>query len=142
MVKRLTEKTDITQAYKLLKELRTDLDYEEYLDLYQNMQKNGYELFAYIDQHEMKALAGVSIQTNFYNKKHLYIYDLVTKKTDRSKGYGAKLISYLCEYSKEQGCQYIALESGIQRLDAHRFYEEKMNFDKFCYSFRLKLDFE
>lgn len=32
--------------------------------------------------------------------------------------------------------EYVALESGIRRIEAHRFYEEKFNYDKWCFSFR------
>lgn len=36
--------------------------------------------------------------------------------------------------AREKGAQYVSMESGIQRKNAHRFYEEKMNYEKWCYS--------
>ncbi|SDC74796.1 GNAT family N-acetyltransferase [Shouchella lonarensis] len=138
MIHQLTKETDIKLAYDLLHTLRPDLSHEAFTHLFQDMQQSGYAIFGYMEGQELTAIAGVAIQTNFYNKKHLYVYDLVTKETARSKGYGAKLITYLSDYAREQGCQYIALESGLQRLNAHRFYE-RMGFEKFCYSFRLDL---
>ncbi|MEY8734403.1 hypothetical protein AB9M92_19405 [Peribacillus frigoritolerans] len=42
-------------------------------------------------------------------------------------------------WAKENGAEYVALESGIQRNEAHRFYEEKLDYDKWCYSFRKTL---
>ncbi|MCM3316594.1 hypothetical protein M3603_07865 [Rummeliibacillus stabekisii] len=49
-------------------------------------------------------------------------------------------MTYLEEIALKNQCVYIALESGLARLDAHRFYEDKNNFDKFCYSFRKPLN--
>ncbi|MCA1054212.1 GNAT family N-acetyltransferase [Rossellomorea aquimaris] len=74
-----------------------------------------------------------------YNKHHLYIYDLITSSSHHSKGYGERLLHYIHTYAKENGAEYVALESGISRSDAHRFYEEKLTYDKWCYSFRKKL---
>lgn len=41
----------------------------------------------------------------------------------RSFGIGAKLLMQAEEYIKSKGCKTIELTSGIQREDAHRFYE-------------------
>ncbi|MBK3496525.1 GNAT family N-acetyltransferase [Viridibacillus sp. YIM B01967] len=122
-----------------MKELRTDLTLDSFLCLFDVMEQEGYELYALYDEDTIQALAGITIKTNFYNKKHLYIYDLVTTSKARSSGYGKDIMLFLQEYATKNNCQYIALESGLQRLDAHRFYEDKINFDKFCYSFRKEV---
>ena len=136
---RITERAALIKSFEIMKELRTDLTLESYLELYEVMEQEGYELYALYNDTEIQALAGVAIKTNFYNKKHLWVYDLVTRSASRSSGYGKELMQFLTDYALENNCVYIALESGLQRLDAHRFYEEKLEFERFCYSFRKSL---
>lgn len=90
-------------------------------------------------ENEIVSLAGLSWRINFYNKRHIFIYDLVTDVSQRSFGYGEKLLQYIHDWANENGAEYVALESGLQRIDAHRFYEDKLNYDKWCYSFRKSL---
>ena len=42
----------------------------------------------------------------------------------RSKGYGKQLLLFVETVANENNAACIALESGLQRLEAHRFYEE------------------
>jgi GNAT superfamily N-acetyltransferase len=52
----------------------------------------------------------------------LYVDDLVTDETIRSKGYGKQLLDWLIAEARRTGCQTFELDSGVQRFDAHRFY--------------------
>lgn len=123
-------------SFKVMGQLRTHLSEEPYLELLEKMAAEGYKLFALYDEAEIAALAGVIIQTNLYDGRHVFVYDLITDGRKRSKGYGAELISFLERWGKEQGCERIALTSGVQRKDAHRFYQEKMGFHIPSYSFK------
>ena len=55
----------------------------------------------------------------------MYVDDLVTLSEQRSKGYGAKLLFWLKEYAAREGCVQMHLDSGIQRKEAHQFYERE-----------------
>ncbi|MEK4522485.1 GNAT family N-acetyltransferase [Psychrobacillus sp. FSL W7-1493] len=138
-VEELSTRDQWTEAFPLMNQLRTDLTLETYIDLLQEMQKDGYKLCALYVQEKMVSLIGYSWRTNFYNKRHIFVYDLITDTTQRSGGYGEKLLKYIHEYAKENGAEYVALESGLQRKEAHRFYENKFEYDKWCYSFRKTL---
>ena len=127
------------QAFPVLKQLRTELTEHTYLDLLREMKREGYQLFALLINNQIVSLAGIGIRTNFYNGRHVYIYDLITDSSHRSFGYGNKLLSYIHHWALENGAEYVALESGLQRIDAHRFYEEKLDYEKWCYSFRRAL---
>ncbi|MFI8684626.1 GNAT family N-acetyltransferase [Rossellomorea sp. NPDC077527] len=138
-IKELQTRSEIIQAYPVMHELRTDLSEETYLALFGEMGKEGYRLFAlYVDE-EIVSLTGIGERVNFYNKHHIYIYDLITSPNHRSKGYGKLLLEYVHRLAGELGVEYVALESGLARRDAHRFYEEKLGYEKWCYSFRKKL---
>ncbi len=50
------------------------------------MKEENYKLFSLRNEDdEVVSLAGVAICTNFYNKKHVFVYDLVTAEAHRSK---------------------------------------------------------
>jgi GNAT superfamily N-acetyltransferase len=132
----LTTTDQWIEAFPIMNQLRSDLVEETYLDLLSEMKEDGYRLFALFAEGHIIALAGVSFRVNFYSKHHVFIHDLITDASHRSLGYGEKLLSFIRNWAKENGAEYVALESGIQRMDAHRFYEEKFNYDKWCYSFR------
>lgn len=141
-IENIVELTTIKQweeAFPVMKQLRTDLVIENYLELLGEMKKDGYRLFAFYAGNRIVALTGISLRVNFYSKRHVFIYDLVSDVDHRSQGYGEKLLNYIHIWAKENGAKYVALESGLQRIDAHRFYEEKLHYDKWCYSFRKTL---
>ena len=131
--------SNLLDTFSLISQLRTDLSENEYQDSFKTMQAEGYQMIALVEDNSIKALAGFTIQTNFYNKKHLFLYDLVTDSEVRSKSYGNKMMKHLEEIASDNACKYVALESGLVRLDAHRFYEDKNDYDKFCYSFRKSI---
>ncbi|MFZ4451708.1 GNAT family N-acetyltransferase [Salibacterium aidingense] len=135
----LTKTTEWKKAFPVIKQLRTHLTEDTYLELLEEMRSSGYRLFGMFVDDTIAAAAGVRINVNFYNFRHVFIYDLVTDSSYRSHGYGEKLLHYIHEWAKENGAEYAALESGIQRKDAHRFYEEKLHYEKWCYSFRKKI---
>ncbi|MDQ0882180.1 GNAT superfamily N-acetyltransferase [Peribacillus sp. V2I11] len=138
-IQELTNKEQWLEAFPIMNQLRTDLTQKTYLELLEEMRMDGYCLFALYKDNRIVSLAGLSWRVNFYNKRHVFIYDLVTDAAHRSSGSGEKLLNYLHNWAKENGASYVALESGIQRNDAHRFYEEKLDYDKWCYSFRKTL---
>lgn len=127
------------QAYPVMNELRTDLSEKTYLALVEEMRKEGYRLFALYEDDEIVSLAGIGERVNFYNKHHMYIYDLITSSNHRSKGYRKQLLEYVHRLADEIGVKYVVLESGLERRDAHRFYEEKLGYEKWRFSFRKKL---
>lgn len=141
-IENVVELTTVKQweeAFPVMKQLRTDLVKETFLRLLGEMNKDGYRLFALYAGNQIVALTGISWRVNFYSERHVFIYDLVTDVHHRSQGYGEKLLNYIHIWAKENGAIYVALESGVQRIDAHRFYEEKFHYDKWCYSFRKNL---
>lgn len=135
----LTTKAQWKEVFPIMKQLHSDLVEKTYLELLSEMNEGGYRLFALFADHRIVALAGIFLRVNFCSKRHVYISDLVTDDSHRSLGYGEKLLFYIHNWAIENGAEYVALESGIQRKEAHRFYEEKCKYDKWCFSFRKKL---
>lgn len=139
-IKELTTEEEFRRAYPVMNELRTHLmDIGEYEGALSEMRRGGYRLFAALDRDDIVALAGVAIRTNFYYGRFLYVYDLITSESERSKGHGKVLLDHLEELARTDGCQTIALSSGVQRADAHRFYEDKMDYERASYVFKKTL---
>ena len=57
-----------------------------------------------------------------YSGRELYCDDLITDETLRSTGVGQALIAYMEKVANEFNCDCLALDSGTQRQQAHKFY--------------------
>jgi GNAT superfamily N-acetyltransferase len=140
VIREFTTKEDWLQAFPVLHELRPHLNEATYLDLLMEMRKEGYKMFALLEKGEVVAVTGVIILTNLYYGRHVYVNDLVTHSSARSKGFGEKLITYVEQWGRENDCKNIALSSGMQRTDAHRFYQEKMAYERPSFVFKKLLE--
>ncbi|MDF1507929.1 GNAT family N-acetyltransferase [Robertmurraya sp. DFI.2.37] len=131
---------DWKQAFPVMKQLRTHLNEEEYLQLIgEAAEKENYKMFALLENETIVAVAGIMPMITLYNGKFIWVCDLVTDCHHRSKGYGEALLNHVHQWSKDNGYDVISLSSGLQRHDAHRFYEEKMDYAKVSYVFYKKL---
>jgi GNAT superfamily N-acetyltransferase len=130
---------EVRAAFPLMQELRTPLTEARYAEAVAEMVAEGYRLFALKSDGVAVALAGVSIATNLYYGRYLWVYDLVTTESERSRGYGRRLLQHLEELARQEGCDTIALSSGVQRTDAHRFYEARMGYERASFVFRKEL---
>ncbi len=115
---------ELEPIYELLKQLREQLSYKEFEDLIYDMRHMEYKMIGLLERGELITYAGVAVQTNLYHKRHLYVFDLVTDKKHRAKGYGKEMLEYLVDYAKTAMCENIVLSSGFAREDAHKFYEQ------------------
>ncbi|MBK8323580.1 MAG: GNAT family N-acetyltransferase [Betaproteobacteria bacterium] len=57
-----------------------------------------------------------------FSGRELYCDDLVTDEALRSKGAGKAMIAYMESVARARGCDVLALDSGCQRQQAHKFY--------------------
>jgi GNAT superfamily N-acetyltransferase len=135
-IRELTTEAEWREAFPVLEELRDHLTETTYLEYLREMREEGYHLFAVFEDEGVLAVAGAGIRTNFYNGRHLFVYDLVTRPDRRSEGHGGRLMSFLEDWARERDCESITLESGLWREDAHRFYEDRLGMDRYCYTFK------
>ncbi|MEU9378226.1 GNAT family N-acetyltransferase [Streptomyces sp. NPDC048255] len=78
--------------------------------------------------------AGWRIVANTYLVRKLYVDDLVTSATARSSGVGRALLAHLEDHARVASCTALALDSGTQRTEAHRFYfRERMSVTAFSF---------
>ena len=102
-------------------------------------EREGYQLAYAEDEGVVRAVAGYRIIESLSAGRHVYVDDLVTDEQQRSQGYGGRLFDWLIAYARENSCMGLALDSGVHRFDAHRFYlQKRMNIT----SHHFHLDFE
>jgi GNAT superfamily N-acetyltransferase len=138
-IKEVLDQEGFIAAYPVMHQLRTHLQLDQFLTMVDEMREQGYRMFTLEVEHKIVAVTGVAILTNLYNGRHLYVYDLITDQSNRSAGYGAKLLDFIHQFAKDNECSLVELSSGVQRVDAHRFYENRMGYIKTSYSFRKEI---
>ena len=131
--------TDLAESFEVMRELRTHLSQEQYLERLTEMRSRGYRLFALKVEEKIVALAGITFDLNLYWGRHLFVYDLVTAEAHRSKGYGEKLLSHIHDLARAENCEAVALSSAFAREGAHRFYERE-GYERTGYTFRKRLE--
>ena len=114
---------EIQACVTVLAQLRPHIKAEEFLERVLLQYQRGYQLAAVVESDSIMAVAGYHISENLAWDKFLYVEDLVTEQKNRSQGYGKQLLDWLHQEAKEQGCEQLHLDSGVQRKDAHRFYQ-------------------
>jgi len=138
VIKELENEREWRGVFPIMHQLRTTLEESAYLSLVAYARENeGYRLFALYDEDGAAAsVVGFMPMTTLYNGRAIWVCDLVTDEAKRSKGYGRELLSFVHHWAGRHGFSIVSLSSGLQRADAHRFYQEKMGYDKVSYVFK------
>ena len=133
-----TNDDDISSCYAVMAQLRPHIPQGEFINRVRSQMEQGYYL-AYVESKGVPvACAGYRYGNNLAWGRFLYVDDLITDETQRSKGYGKKLLDWLSELAKSNGCAQLHLDSGMQRKEAHRFYLRE-GMDKAGYHFAVSL---
>ena len=91
----------------------------------QQQQSAGYRVACVYMDGRPACVAGFVINEKLAWGRHLYVDDLVTDEAQRSGGAGKAMIDWLKRFAREAGCTQLHLDSGMQRKDAHRFYDRE-----------------
>lgn len=139
MIERAETEEAILACHGVMAELRPHVARAEFLATVRAMQKDGLRLACVRDGGRVVAVAGYRISTNLFCGKHLYVDDLVTAESERSKGHGKALLAWLRGLAVEEDCDVFHLDSGVQRKRAHAFYlREGLELASYHFSERLK----
>ena len=114
---------EIGRCYEVMRELRTHLKTrKEFIARVQRQRREGFRLAFLETEGEVRAVAGYRFQEMLFGGRTLYVDDLVTRGTDRSRGFGGQLFDWLVNEARREKCVAFTLDSGMHRFDAHRFY--------------------
>ena len=122
-IKQAFSDLDLVRCFPIMVQLRPHLTESEFTKRVLHQHKAGYSLVYLEENGTIKAVAGFRILEKLSDGRQLYVDDLITNASERSSGYGSALLKWLVEYAKSQACSSVQLDSGVQRAEAHRFYE-------------------
>jgi GNAT superfamily N-acetyltransferase len=112
----------ILACFPVMLQLRPFLEITDFVKRVREQMLAGYQLAFITTDNRVVAVAGFRIAQNLASGKFLYVDDLIVDNIERSQGYGKQLFNWLVEYAKQNSCQQLHLDSGVQRFEAHRFY--------------------
>lgn len=114
---------DVLAAFPVLRQLRPQLIEADFVARIRGMAAQGFRLVCLTDP-DVRAVAGYR-RMDTLRGTLLYVDDLVTDAAHRSQRYGQTLLAWLRAEAVRTGCKYLELDSGLTRLDAHRFYRRE-----------------
>jgi lysophospholipase L1-like esterase len=113
---------EIDACFPVMVQLRPHLVRSEFVARVHRQMADGYRLAYLREDNAVRSVAGYRMGEDLAGGKFLYVDDLITDQTRRSRGCGRALLAWLKHEAQLQGCAYIDLDSGTWRKDAHRFY--------------------
>jgi len=116
---------DVRGCFGVMRHLRSLGDADAFLERVRLQQRSGYRLVAARHAGRPVAVAGFRLGENLAWGRYLYVDDLVTLPEARSQGAGAALLAWLTDRARQEGARELHLDSGTQRLEAHRFYRRE-----------------
>src|SRR6185436_20593510 len=123
VIRKLTTDEDILAARGVMRQLRPQIPEADYLSTVRRMmQTEGYLQAAVFDGDAVVAVAGYRFMEMLFSGRTLYVDDLNTDETRRSRGHGKLLMNWLKREAKDRQCVQLQLDSGVQREQTHRFY--------------------
>ncbi len=131
--------TDIARCFPVMSQLRPHLTADAFVARVRRMHASGYRLAFVDDEGTVRSVAGFRVMDLLFSGLTLYVDDLVTDAAARSRGYGDSLFDWLVAYARTGNCDHFSLDSGTQRVDAHRFYlRKRMKISSFHFALPLK----
>ncbi len=139
MIEHAETDEQIAATFDVMAQLRPHLVRTDYVRLIRGlMETERFRLVTLLDGGEVRAVAGYRFMDMLYCGRLLYLEDFVTDARVRSRGYGARLLAWLKEEGRTQGCSELQLISRVVREQAHRFYfREGLGIE--CFHFRAKI---
>ena len=130
---------EISRCFPVMAHLRPNLVAEKFVGRVEAQQTQGYRLAYLEDESAVVAVAGFRVMGMLATGRTLYVDDLVTDETQRSRGYGKAMLDWLQNYAREAGCETFSLDSGTHRQEAHAFYfRERMRVTSFHFAKKLE----
>ena len=123
----------LKRSERVHRQLRPQLPADYALRL-QEVFAGGARMAVVLDGDDVVSVAIWRIIENTYEGRRLYVDDLVSDEVKRSHGAGRMMLGWLEAKARALGCDVLALDSGVQRTRAHRFYfREGMFISAYCF---------
>lgn len=129
---------ELRAAWPVVRQLRPHLDEDRFVAQALRQIAEGYRATVLYDDGAPRAYAGWRVSEFLVYGRHVYVDDLVTDETMRSRGHGKSLLDWLKTEAKRLDCTRLQLDSGTHRKDAHAFYlREGLRIEAFHFGIAL-----
>ena len=109
-----------------------------YVERMKEVFASGAEMAVAVEDGQVAGIAVFRVIEKTFSGRELYCDDLVTDEARRSAGVGAALMEYMVRECRARGVDTFALDSGVQRAQAHKFYfREAMTVAAFHFTRRI-----
>lgn len=136
----LSGEDELRAIWPLVSQLRPEFDEARFLAQIQRQIAQGCRVSVLFDDDggAPRAFACWRVMEMLAVGLHVYVDDLVTDQTVRSRGYGKAMLDWLKAEARRLGCARLQLDSGTQRQDAHAFYlREGLRIEAFHFGIAL-----
>ena len=134
----LIEPAWLQKAEGVHRQLRPQLP-EDYAKRLSEVFANGGRLAVVVAGDSVVGVALWRLIENTHAGRRLYVDDLVSDESRRSQGAGKTMLDWLEVKANSFECDELALDSGVQRQRAHRFYfREGLHIPAYCFKKALK----
>lgn len=128
----------LVRAETVHRQLRTGLP-QDYAGRLREIFTAGARMTVAVEGDAVRGVALWRVIENTFEGRRLYVDDLVSDEAFRSRGIGGTLLRHLEHKAEMLDCDVLALDSGTQRVNAHRFYfREGMVIPSFSFRKTLK----
>lgn len=130
---------ELRAIWPLVSQLRPEFDEARFLAQIQRQIAQGCRVTVLFDDGGApRAFACWRVMEMLAVGLHVYVDDLVTDQTVRSRGYGKAMLDWLKAEARRLGCARLQLDSGTHRQDAHAFYlREGLRIEAFHFGIAL-----
>lgn len=111
----------LKQAESVHRQLRPSLPVD-YVGRMREVFGSGADMAVCVQDGKVCGITVFRILEKTYSGRELYCDDLITDEARRSSGVGRALMRYMEMRAADRGCDCLALDSGTQRQQAHKFY--------------------
>ena len=134
----VVEQSWLVRAESVHRQLRPQLP-ADYVQRLSEVFANGGRLAVVVKGDSVVGVTLWRLIENTYAGRRLYVDDLVSDEAHRSQGAGKAMLDWLEAKARSFDCDELALDSGVQRQRAHRFYfREGLHISAYCFKKVLK----
>jgi GNAT superfamily N-acetyltransferase len=116
---------DIDACFPAYLALRPHLKRERFVAQVRRQQAQGFRILALRDAGIIPGIAGFRLAEFTAWGRIVYIDDLSTLPDHRLQGHGGRLLDWIADHARSQGCVAVHLDTGYARHAAHRLYLDR-----------------
>lgn len=135
----IIEREWLRQSESVFRQLRPHLP-ADFIGRMEEVIATGAEMAVCVVDGNVRGITVFRVFEKTFSGREFYCDDLVTDETARSTGVGHALMQYMETTAAQRGCDTLALDSGTQRQQAHKFYfRESLTIAAFRFSKPMKI---